>query len=195
MFNIYNFFMKKKYKVLFFSLIALTFWLTTYASVFDLSLLKARDVTRISDIVILKWSLENYYIDHAEYISSDLWILYFIENLKVYQPTIPLDPSFWSKCFWWTFCWYIYNVDVDENWINNWSFEISTWFEAVEVLKNRYSDLWNCIFRLEVWYEFSELIWWLKNINTTCREKFWIDKKLNIYYNKKKTWALLLKQF
>jgi len=123
-------------------------WATT---VYTSQIQKARDTTRVSDIKALQVGIEQFYQDKKEY--PVWWEFYSTDKVQSYVPKLAEDPKHDQTCIN-SRCWYIYAVWEDNNWIDNWAYEISTAFESkwnITDKADNWSDNWNDINRLELW--------------------------------------------
>jgi len=123
-------------------------WATT---VYTSQIQKARDTTRVSDVKALQTGIEQFYQDKKEY---PVWgDFYSTDKVQSYVPKLAVDPKHNQTCID-SRCWYVYAVWEDNNWIDNWAYEISTAFESkwnkTDKAVNS-SDNWNDENRLELW--------------------------------------------
>lgn len=86
---------------------------------------KARDTTRISNIMLLRTAIEQSYQDHAEYPTLEN----FKDRVSPYIWEIPSDPKGNIEIDGCKFGYY-YEVWADKYWIENWDYKISTCFES-----------------------------------------------------------------
>lgn len=111
---------------------------TGATSTYTSQIQKARDTTRINDVKALQSAVEQVYQDAMEYpASNDSSTNNFLAILD-YIDKCPEDSKHWKP---WNISWgtaaqdskflgYTYEVWPDENGIDYWNYEISTWFEA-----------------------------------------------------------------
>jgi general secretion pathway protein G len=132
--------------------------LATWAvSVYTSQIQKARDSTRLTDITAVKWWIEQFYQDNAEYpysTNADATTpeLNF-SGVLIYTPKLPEDPKSWNERSGAAFD-YIYTVWQDENLIDWQDFEISTTFENKWNIDHKAIwDWWNDDARLELWVD------------------------------------------
>ena len=115
---------------------------------YNVQIEKARDTTRIFDLYALQSAIEQTYQDDAEYPSKEN----FKELVSVYMPNIPKDSLAGftiDECDFW----YIYEVGLDKNGINNGNYRLSTCFENKDYISDRATqDRGDDDLRFEKWY-------------------------------------------
>lgn len=141
---------------------------TGATSTYTSQIQKARDTTRINDIKAIQSSVEQVYQDAMEYPVTDptSTVSPTFDYIEDYIDKYPEDSKHLkpSNISWATtltandsqLLWYTYNVWPDENGIDNWNFEVSTWFEAKwnitwKAVTDSLGDLNQDVNRLEVW--------------------------------------------
>jgi prepilin-type N-terminal cleavage/methylation domain-containing protein len=130
---------------------------TSATSIFTSQIQKARDSTRLGSIKALQWAVEQAYQDEQEFPQTEATL--FRASLDNYIDKLPTDPKKmqpWNKS-WSTdpnapSLWYTYMSWLDDNWIEQSTYELSTAFEANWSITSKASiDEWNDLNRLEIW--------------------------------------------
>ncbi len=128
---------------------------TGATSVYTSQIQKARDSTRINDIKALQGSIEQFYQDESVY--PQWWVDWIgdLTSVKIYMPNLAEDPKHDQTCNG-SRCGYVYDVWDDDNWIEQWSYEISTAFENSWNISNKANgsvDNWTDDNRYELWVD------------------------------------------
>lgn len=139
--------------------------LATWAvAVYTGQIQKARDTTRLNDIKALQSWVEQFYQDKTEYPWTDSAESNYFTWVITYVPKLPKDPKSWQLCAKWTLsnstaCDYMYTVSEDINWIINWEYKISTWFENAANVSEKAAKDWGLATeepnRYEIWLNLS----------------------------------------
>lgn len=106
-------------------------------NIYEDQIKKARDASRITDLMMLRSSIEQYYQDNWEYPNT-------IEKLTINNPYIyevPNDPL-WNIEINWCKFWYYYEVWKDKNGIENQVYKLSTCFESKANIDNKAKNDW-----------------------------------------------------
>lgn len=168
--------MKKGFTLIELLVVITIIWIlaTGATSVYTSQIQKARDTTRINDIKALQFAIEQVYQDKQEYPKANATDFAVVQD---YLDKYPEDSkhgkssnvSGWNSNNDSQLLWYTYSVWPDENTIEYWNYELSTWFEAKWNItwKAKKDKLWGSnqdANRLEVWTA-STTLW----LNTALR--------------------------
>lgn len=119
-----------------------------YISVMNINIRNTRDTTRLNNISLIQWWIEQYYQNNVVYPNNLSEIINYIGG------SIPIDPLEWKTINWCKF-WYQYSVKTDINWLENWAYKISTCLEDKKHIDLRAKyDWWTDPLRYEksFWY-------------------------------------------
>lgn len=138
--------------------------LATWAvSVYTSQIQKSRDSVRLTDITAVRWWIEQFYQDKAQYPDSSNTTAYAFSWVTIYTPKLPKDPKSGTARTNAAFD-YVYTVWQDANTVIGQDFEISTTFEQDWNISGKaVTDGWDDAVRYELWID---LTWNATNVTS-----------------------------
>lgn len=132
---------------------------TGAVSVYTSQIQKSRDSVRLTDVTAVRWWIEQYYQDNAQYPDStnvpSVTATHAFSWVIVYTPKLPKDPKSGQARTWAAFD-YIYTVWSDDNSVLGQDFEISTTFEQQwNITEKAQKDWWSDAQRYELWIDLT----------------------------------------
>ena len=112
------------------------------------NLKKARDSSRIADIMALRWAIEQYYQDNDKYPNVES----LNKDIEIYINKIPKDEFIWKIVNWCEF-WYFYWVWNWDKWEKNAKFRLSVCLEKSDKTK---IDWWIYDNKFEAWTWYND---------------------------------------